>query len=72
MVHMRRLEHNGVHGTKKGAMHPDPVSDDAPSKVSCCGTPKSPMNWVSVSPTWFPSTFGTGYATLNPHLCEYI
>ena len=29
MVHMRRLEHNGVHGTKKGAMHPDPVSDDA-------------------------------------------
>ena len=28
MVHMRRLEHNGVHGTKKGAMHPDPVSDD--------------------------------------------
>ena len=28
MVHMRRLEHNGVHGTKKGAMHPDPVSDE--------------------------------------------
>jgi hypothetical protein len=32
---MRRLEHNGVHSTKKGAMHPDPVSDAAATRRHC-------------------------------------